>query len=52
MYDLYYFSYRDILHTGSSTMAQPWLDEARQMNPYTYNITMNRETAEKKGLKK
>ncbi|MBI4296112.1 MAG: molybdopterin-dependent oxidoreductase [Chloroflexi bacterium] len=50
-YDLYCFSYRDILHTGSSTMEQPWLDEASQMNPYTYNITMNRETAEKKGLK-
>jgi molybdopterin-containing oxidoreductase family molybdopterin binding subunit len=50
-YDLYCFSYRDILHTGSSTMEQPWIDEASQMNPYTYNITMNRNTAEKKGLK-
>ena len=50
-YDLYCFSYRDILHTGSSTMEQPWIDEASQMNPYTYNITMNRETADKKGLR-
>ena len=50
-YDLYCFSYRDILHTGSSTMEQPWLDEASHMNPYTYNITLNTETAEKKGLK-
>ena len=50
-YDLYCFSYRDILHTGSSTMEQPWIDEASRMNPYTYNITMNRETADKKGLK-
>jgi anaerobic selenocysteine-containing dehydrogenase len=49
-YDLYCFSYRDILHTGSSTMEQPWIDEASQMNPYTYNITMNRHTAQKKGL--
>jgi molybdopterin-containing oxidoreductase family molybdopterin binding subunit len=32
-------------------MEQPWLDEASRMNPYTYNITMNRETALKKGLK-
>ena len=32
-------------------MEQPWLDEASRMNPYTYHITMNRETAEKKGLK-
>lgn len=50
-FDFYCFSYRDILHTGSSTMEQPWLDEASHMNPYTYNITMNRNTAEKKGLK-
>jgi len=50
-YDLYCFSYRDIVHTGSSTMEQPWLDEASRMNPYTYNITMNADTAKKKGLK-
>jgi len=50
-YDLYCFSYRDVLHSGSATMEQPWIDEASQMNPYTYNITINRETAEKKGLK-
>jgi len=50
-YDFYCFSYRDILHTGSHTMEQPWLDEASRMNPYTYNITMNRATAEKKGLR-
>jgi len=50
-HDLYCFSYRDILHGGSMTMEQPWLDEASQMNPYTYNITMNADAAEKKGLK-
>jgi anaerobic selenocysteine-containing dehydrogenase len=50
-YDLYCFSYRDILHSGSFTMEQPWIDEASRMNPYTYNITLNRQTAEKKGLK-
>ncbi len=50
-YDLYCFSYRDILHTGSSTMEQPWLDEASRMNPYTYNITINKRTAEEKGLR-
>ena len=49
-FDLYCFSYRDILHTGSHTMEQPWLDEASRMNPYTYNITMNADTAKKKGL--
>jgi molybdopterin-containing oxidoreductase family molybdopterin binding subunit len=49
-YDLYCFSYRDVLHTGSHTMEQPWLDEASEMNPYTYNITMNADTAHKKGI--
>lgn len=50
-YDLYCFSYRDILHTGSHTIEQPWLDEASRMNPYTYNITINADTAKKMGLK-
>jgi len=50
-FDLYCFSYRDIVHTGSHTMEQPWLDEASRMNPYTYNITMNTATARKRGLK-
>lgn len=50
-FDLYCFSYRDTLHTGSCTMETPWIDELSQMNPYTYNITMNRDTAQKKGLK-
>jgi anaerobic selenocysteine-containing dehydrogenase len=50
-FDLYCFSYRDILHTGTYTMELPWLDELSKLNPYTYNITMNVETARKKGLK-
>jgi molybdopterin-containing oxidoreductase family molybdopterin binding subunit len=50
-YDLYCFTYRDILHTNSSTMEQPWLDEVSKMNPYTYNISMSVETANQKGLK-
>jgi anaerobic selenocysteine-containing dehydrogenase len=50
-YDLYCFSYRDILHTGTYTMELPWLDEVSQQNPYTYNITMNSDTARAKGLK-
>jgi molybdopterin-containing oxidoreductase family molybdopterin binding subunit len=32
-------------------MEQPWLDEASRMNPYTYNITMNLDTAKKKGIR-
>jgi anaerobic selenocysteine-containing dehydrogenase len=50
-FDLYCFSYRDIIHSGTFTMEQPWIDEVSRMNPYTYNITLNRQTAEKKGLK-
>jgi anaerobic selenocysteine-containing dehydrogenase len=50
-FDLYCFSYRDIMHTGSATMEQPWIDEASQMNPYTYNITMSREAGLQRGLK-
>jgi len=50
-YDLYCYSYRDVLHSASSTMEQPWLDEASLMNPYTYNITMNAATGGDKGLK-
>jgi len=49
-YDLYCYSYRDILHSGSSTMEQPWLDEASRMNPYTYNITMHSDKAREKGI--
>ncbi|MBW2028536.1 MAG: molybdopterin-dependent oxidoreductase [Deltaproteobacteria bacterium] len=50
-YDLYCYSYRDVLHTGSSTMEQPWLDEASRMNPYTYHITINSRTASEKGIR-
>ena len=50
-YDSYCFTYRDILHTGSYTMEQPWLDEASRMSPYTYNISMSSEAAKQKGLK-
>ncbi|MFC1953591.1 molybdopterin-dependent oxidoreductase [Chloroflexota bacterium] len=50
-YDLYCYSYRDILHSSSQSMEQPWLDEASRMNPWTYNVTMNADTGRKKGLK-
>jgi molybdopterin-containing oxidoreductase family molybdopterin binding subunit len=50
-YDLYNVSYRDIAHTGSTSLAIPWIDEASSTNPYTYNIHINEETGKKKGLK-
>jgi len=50
-YDLYCFCFRDPLHVNSSSMEQPWLDEASKMNPYTYNITMSADMAQRKALK-
>ncbi|MDO8691505.1 MAG: molybdopterin-dependent oxidoreductase [Dehalococcoidia bacterium] len=50
-YDLWSFYYRDILHTNSFTMENPWLDEAAQMNPYSYFFSINADVAKKKGLK-
>lgn len=50
-YDLWSFYYRDVLHTNSLTMENPWLDEAAQMNPYSYFITINAEVGKGKGLK-
>lgn len=50
-FDFWSFYYRDVLHTNSFTMENPWLDEASQMNPYTYNIAINKRTATRKGIK-
>jgi len=49
-FDLISFYYRDTVHTNSLTMENPWLDEAAQMNDYSYNIAVNAETARKKGF--
>jgi molybdopterin-containing oxidoreductase family molybdopterin binding subunit len=50
-YDLYGFYYRDVLHTNSFTMENPWLDEASLMNQHTYYISINLDTGRKKGIK-
>lgn len=50
-YDLVAISPRDVLHTHATTAENPWVDEMSLVNPYTYNIVMNEETAEKKGIK-
>lgn len=49
-FDLYAFYYRDVLHTNSFTMENPWLDEAAQLDPFSYTIAINAETGRKKGL--
>ncbi|MBI4319275.1 MAG: molybdopterin-dependent oxidoreductase [Chloroflexi bacterium] len=50
-FDLYGIYYRDVLHTNSFTLENPWLDEAATMNPYSYLVSVNAYTARKKGLK-
>ncbi len=39
------------MHTNSATLEIPWLDEVSKLCPYTYTITINTDTARKKGLK-
>lgn len=50
-YDMAAFYYRDVLVTQSTTQENPYLDEACQINPYSFNICINSETARKKGIK-
>ena len=50
-FDLYAFYYRDTLHTNSYTMENPWLDEAAQLDPYSYTIAINTDVGRKKGLR-
>jgi molybdopterin-containing oxidoreductase family molybdopterin binding subunit len=49
-FDFYGFYYRDIVHTNSFTMENPWLDEAARLDPFSYTIAMNRSEAGKRGL--
>jgi anaerobic selenocysteine-containing dehydrogenase len=49
-FDLYAFYYRDIIHTNSFTMENPWLDEAARLDPYSYAIAINADVGRKKGL--
>ena len=49
-FDLYGFYYRDTIHTNSFTMENPWLDEAAQLDPYSYTIAINTEVGKQKGL--
>ena len=49
-FDFYAFYYRDIVHTNSFTMENPWLDEAAQLDPFSYAIAMNADAARRKGI--
>ncbi len=49
-FDFYAFYYRDIVHTNSFTMENPWLDEAARLDPFSYTIAINAAEARKKAL--
>ncbi len=49
-FDLYAFYYRDIIHTNSYTMENAWLDEAAQMDPFSYTVAINADLGASKGL--
>lgn len=49
-YDMITFGYRDILHNASATQEIPWLLEASEINPFTFNACMNTKTATEKGI--
>lgn len=50
-FDFYAFYYRDIIHTNSFTMENPWLDEAARLDPFSYAIAINAESGRKRGLR-
>ncbi len=49
-FDFFAFYYRDIVHTNSMTMENAWLDEAAQLDPFSYNIAINEDKAAAMGL--
>ncbi len=49
-FDFFAFYYRDIIHTNSFTMQNPWLDEAAQLDPFSYTIAINADVGRTKGL--
>jgi len=49
-FDFTGFYYRDAIHTNSYTLENAWLDEAAQLDPYSYTIAMNADVGRKKGL--
>ena len=50
-YPFYSFSWADTFHSNANNQELAWIDEVSQMNPYSYYINMNEDTAESMGLK-
>lgn len=49
-FDFWAFYYRDIVHTNSYTMENAWLDEAAQLDPFSYAIAINTKSGKALGL--
>ncbi len=49
-FDFYSFYYRDTLHTNSFTLENPWLDEAAEIDPFSYYIAMNAASGRERGF--
>jgi molybdopterin-containing oxidoreductase family molybdopterin binding subunit len=49
-FDFFAFYYRDTIHANSFTTENPWLDEASQLDPLSYAIAINEDSARKRGL--
>ncbi|MDP6173441.1 MAG: molybdopterin dinucleotide binding domain-containing protein, partial [Rhodospirillales bacterium] len=50
-FDFFAFYYRDIIHTNSLTMENAWLDEAAELDPFSYNVAVNEDRGKALGLK-
>ena len=50
-FDFYAFYYRDVIHANSFTTENAWLDEAGQLDPFSYTIAVNADSGRKKGLR-
>ena len=50
-FDFYAFYYRDTIHANSFTMENPWLDEAAQIDPFSYTVALNADSGKARGLK-
>lgn len=50
-YDLYFINYHLPFHTFSHTMTNPWLFELGEHHPSAYKVSINAETAMKKGIR-
>lgn len=50
-YDFYAINFKIPFHSLSITTQNPWLNDLAEHNPYAYKVLINREAAEKRGVK-